>query len=553
MMVNIADKTIYQIYLRSFYDSNGDGMGDIPGITAKLDYLEKLGVDLIWINPFYPSPQNDNGYDISDYTGVDPRFGTMEDFDVLICEAKKRSIGIMIDLVLNHTSTEHEWFQQALRENPKYRDFYYFKKGKGAKKELPPTNWESKFGGSAWEKLPSSDDFYLHLFDVTQADLNWSNPEVREALYQVVNFWVKKGVEGLRLDVLNLISKPDKMEDDFIGDGRRFYTDGPHIHEYLKELHAKTFGKKGLVTVGEMSSTSIANSIRYSNPVEKELSMVFHFHHLKVDYKDGEKWQLDQVRFAELKELFHTWQVDMARGNGWDALFWNNHDQPRALGRFTSDQPEFHYQAATLLAATIHLMRGTPYIYMGEEIGMINPRFDHIESYSDIETINHYRLLQEEGLSERETMKVIQARSRDNSRIPMQWENDDKAGFTTGTPLYPVSDSVSWINVRDALQDPNSIFYFYKKLIELRKTHSVIQVGNYTPYFVDEERVISYLRENEEATLLAVHYYGEEPYKLELPEAFLQGEILLSNVKRNQLAKHISLAPYETLAVLLPK
>ncbi|EUJ27391.1 alpha,alpha-phosphotrehalase [Listeria floridensis FSL S10-1187] len=551
-MERMAEKTIYQIYLRSFYDSNGDGFGDIPGITAKLDYFEKLGVDMLWLNPFYPSPQHDNGYDISDYTGVDPRFGTMTDFEELVHEAKKRSIGIMIDLVLNHTSTDHIWFQKALAGDSKYRDFYYFKKGRG-KNCLPPTNWTSKFGGPAWERLPNSDEYYMHLYDVTQADLNWENPEVREALYQVVRFWIDKGVEGFRLDVLNVISKPDTLQDDFIGDGRRFYTDGPHIHEYLKELNTKTFGPEHLLTVGEMSSTSIASSIRYSNPAEKELSMVFHFHHLKVDYKDGEKWRLDQVRFGELKELFHTWQVEMTRGNGWDALFWNNHDQPRALGRFTSDKEEYHYAAATLLASTIHLMRGTPYLYMGEEIGMINPRFSTIESYSDIETINHYKLLQQEGLSEQETMAIIMERSRDNSRIPMQWTSGKNAGFTTGTPLYPVSDSKAWINVEAALKDKSSIFYFYQRLIELRKKHRVIQTGNYTPFLLEEDRIISYLREDETDSLLAVHYYGEEEHEITLPEVFLNGKILISNVGRDQIGKRITLKPYETLAILLTK
>ncbi|KMT60921.1 putative alpha,alpha-phosphotrehalase [Listeria fleischmannii 1991] len=546
-----AEKTIYQIYLRSFYDSNQDGIGDIPGITAKLDYIEQLGVDMIWINPFYPSPQNDNGYDISNYTDIDPRFGTMQDFELLVAESSARNIGIMIDLVLNHTSTEHDWFQKALSGDPFYRDFYYFRQGK--KDGSPPTNWESKFGGSAWEKLPDSDDYYLHLFDVTQADLNWENPHVREALYDVVRFWMEKGVTGFRLDVLNLISKPDKLEDDFIGDGRRFYTDGPKIHSYLKELHAETFGQSNLITVGEMSSTTIQNSIKYSNPLEKEVSMVFHFHHLKVDYKNGEKWRLDNVRFDELKDIFHTWQVAMADGNGWDALFFNNHDQPRALGRFTSDKKEYHYKAATMLAATIHLMRGTPYIYMGEEIGMINPRFSSIEKYNDIESINHYQLLQEEGFSEKETIKIIQERSRDNSRIPMQWDSTPQAGFTKGESQYPISESKSWINVKESLKQPNSIFAFYQKLIKLRKAMPVIQNGSYQPALLNEENVIAYVREDEQHALLAIHSYSPSDKTITIPENFQNGDILVSNVARNQLTAETQLEAYETLTICITK
>ncbi|WP_069358567.1 alpha,alpha-phosphotrehalase, partial [Listeria seeligeri] len=427
-MTTFAQKTIYQVYPKSFFDTNGDGIGDIPGITAKLDYLQKLGIEMIWINPFYPSPQNDNGYDISNYTAVDPLFGTMDDVSTLIREGKKRNIGIMIDLVLNHTSTEHPWFQKALAGDPFYRDFYFFREGKTD--GTPPTNWESKFGGNAWEKLPDSTEYYLHLYDVTQADLNWANPNVRNALYDVVNFWIDKGVEGFRLDVLNVISKPKFLEDDFEGDGRRFYTDGPNIHTYLKELRERTFGEKPIITVGEMSSTDIANCVRYSNPEEKELSMVFHFHHLKVDYPNGEKWRLGEMNLATLKSIFHTWQVAMSEENGWDALFWNNHDQPRALGRFVSDAPEHSYHAATLLAATTHFMRGTPFVYMGEEIGMMNPKFPAINDYVDIETLNHFDILQQQGFSEREVMAIIKERSRDNSRTPMQWDNTENAGFT---------------------------------------------------------------------------------------------------------------------------
>ncbi|MBC1789404.1 alpha,alpha-phosphotrehalase [Listeria seeligeri] len=547
-MTTFAQKTIYQVYPKSFFDTDGDGIGDIPGITANLDYLQKLGVEMIWINPFYPSPQNDNGYDIADYTAVDPLFGTMDDVSTLIREGKKRNIGIMIDLVLNHTSTEHPWFQKALAGDPFYRDFYFFREGK--RDGTPPTNWESKFGGNAWEKLPDSTEYYLHLYDVTQADLNWENPNVRDALYDVVNFWIDKGVEGFRLDVLNVISKPTFLEDDFEGDGRRFYTDGPKIHTYLKKLHERTFGEKPIITVGEMSSTDIANCVRYSNPEEKELSMVFHFHHLKVDYPNGEKWRLGEMNFANLKSIFHTWQVAMSEENGWDALFWNNHDQPRALGRFVSDAPEHNYHAATLLAATTHFMRGTPFVYMGEEIGMMNPKFPTINDYVDIETLNHFDILQQQGFSEREVMAIIKERSRDNSRTPMQWDNTENAGFTTGKPWLKVAGNANEINVQQALQTKTSIFYFYQKLIALRKEYPVIQNGDYKPALTDEASIIAYTRSLEDSKLLSIHNFASEKQILTLPSEFSNAKILLSNYQRKELHSTIELSPYETLTLL---
>ncbi|MBF2399371.1 alpha,alpha-phosphotrehalase [Listeria marthii] len=547
-MTKFAQKTIYQVYPRSFYDTTGNGTGDIPGITAKLDYLQKLGIEMIWLNPFYPSPQNDNGYDIADYTAVDPLFGTMDDVTTLINEAKKRNIGIMIDLVLNHTSTEHPWFKKALAGDPFYRDFYYFRQAKAD--GSPPTNWESKFGGSAWEKLPDSSEYYMHLYDITQADLDWANPNVREALFDVVNFWIEKGVEGFRLDVLNVIAKPKFLEDDFEGDGRRFYTDGPGIHTYLKELNERTFGDKPIITVGEMSSTDIDNCIRYSKPDEKELSMVFHFHHLKVDYPNGEKWRLADVNFANLKAIFHTWQVAMSEENGWDALFWNNHDQPRALGRFATDQPEHYYHSATLLGATIHFMRGTPFVYMGEEIGMMNPKFETIDDYVDVETLNHFDILQKNGLSEQEVMEVIKERSRDNSRTPMQWDDSENAGFTTGTPWIKVADNANEINVQTALSDKSSIFYFYQKLIALRKEHPVIQTGDYTPYLTEEDSIIAYKRSNATTSLLAIHHFGSTAKKIQLPTEFLNASVLLSNYGRQAISSEIELAPYETLTLI---
>ena len=401
-MKDFKKSTIYQIYPKSFYDTNGDGIGDLKGVIEKLDYLKNLGVDYIWLTPFYPSPQVDNGYDISDYYSIDPSFGTLEDFEKLVEEAKARNIYIMLDMVLNHTSIEHNWFKKALDGEKKYKDFYIFKE---AENNEPPTNWESKFGGTAWEHVEKFDEYYLHLFDRTQADLNWENKEVRKEIYDIVNFWIEKGVKGLRFDVINLISKPEKYENDLDGDGRKFYTDGPKIHEYLKELNENTYGNSDdIITVGEMSSTTLENCIRYSNPEEKELSMVFNFHHLKVDYYNGDKWTIMNFDFKKLKEIFKNWQENIQDANGWNALFWCNHDQPRVVSRFGNDK-KYLKESAKMLATTIHMMRGTPYIYQGEEFGMTNPYFESIEQYRDVESINYYNISKSQGKAEEEILE----------------------------------------------------------------------------------------------------------------------------------------------------
>ena len=372
-MTDFKNKVVYQIYTKSFRDSNGDGLGDIRGVIEKLDYLEELGVDYLWMTPFFKSPLHDNGYDIADYRSIDPVFGTMEDVEELIAQAEERGIGLMFDMVFNHTSTEHEWFRRALAGEKKYQDYYIFRDGAP---DEPPTNWVSKFGGSAWAYVPELQKWYLHLFDRTQADLNWDNPQVREELKEVLRFWKGKGVKGFRFDVVNLISKPAVLQDDSSGDGRRFYTDGPRVHEYLKELAADA-GIGDMVTVGEMSSTSLDNCIRYTNPAEKELSMTFSFHHLKVDYRDGSKWELQPPDLAALKSLLTTWQLEMQAANGWNAVFWCNHDQPRAVSRF-GDDGRYWKESAKMLATCIHLLRGTPYIFQGEELGMTNAGYTHI-------------------------------------------------------------------------------------------------------------------------------------------------------------------------------
>ena len=423
-MTDFSNKVVYQIYPKSFRDTNGDGIGDIPGVMEKLDYLQDLGVDYLWLTPFFASPQRDNGYDVADYRKINPMFGTMEDVENLISESKKRGIGLMLDMVFNHTSTEHEWFQKALAGDEKYQNYYIFREGTA---DQCPTNWQSKFGGTAWEYVPELGKWYLHLFDVTQADLNWDNPEVREELKEILRFWKEKGIRAFRFDVINLISKPEKMEDDFEGDGRRFYSDGPHIHEYLKEMVRDT-GIEDFVTVGEMSSTSVEHCIRYSSPKEKELSMCFSFHHLKVDYKNGDKWALMEPDYRALKSLFEEWQMKMQTGNGWNALFWCNHDQPRIVSRM-GNETTYWKESAKMLAGMIHLMRGTPYIYQGEEIGMLNAHYPSIDQYRDVESLNYYQILIRQGKSEKEALEILSARSRDNSRTPMQWNDEKYCGF----------------------------------------------------------------------------------------------------------------------------
>ena len=386
-MNDFKDKVVYQIYPKSFMDSNGDGFGDLKGVTAKLDYLADLGVDYLWLTPFFPSPQRDNGYDVADYRAVDPRYGTMENLEELIREADRRGIGLMLDMVFNHTSTEHEWFKKALAGDKKYQDYYIFKDGTP---DCYPTNWVSKFGGPAWEYVPCLGKWYLHLYDVMQADLNWENPAVREEMADILRFWKAKGIKGFRFDVINVISKPKFYEDDYEGDGRRFYTDGRNVHKYLKELVAAG-GIDGMITVGEMSSTTLENCIGYTAEGNHELTMCFNFHHLKVDYKDGQKWELREPDYLAMKKLFQTWQEGMQAHGGWNALFWCNHDQPRAVSRFGSDTT-YWKESAKMLAVATHFMRGTPYIYQGEELGMTNPHFTKIEQYRDRgRDAEHYR------------------------------------------------------------------------------------------------------------------------------------------------------------------
>ena len=531
-----SDKIVYQIYPKSFSDSDGDGIGDLQGIINRLDYLENLGVDMIWITPFFISPQNDNGYDVADYLKIDPLFGDMSTFDLLLSEAKKRNIELMLDMVLNHSSTKHEWFQKALKGKKKYIDYYFFKE--------EPVNWQSKFGGNAFEYVEDLKLYYLHLFDKTQADLNWENPEVFKELCHIVNFWLDKGVTGLRFDVVNLVSKPDVFEDDFEGDGRKFYTDGPRIHEHLHNLNKHTFGKHPeVLTVGEMSSTSIENGVKYADPTREELSTIFNFHHLKVDYENNQKWHPKPFDFIELKEILSTWQLATQEKNALLALFLNNHDQPRSVSRFTGTT-EFHEERAKMLAAAVQLMRGIVYIYQGEEIGLPNADFKDISSYRDIESLNTYRLLK--GTDE-EKLEILSKHSRDNGRTPMPWNDSKFYGFSTKEPWVPFSESSKLTTVEENLNNKESIFNFYKKVISLKKELSVLSSGTIEFKELDHQQLFIYERKLNGEKTLHIHNFYESKVKYKF--SYDIGMILLSNYDRIKVGKNLVLDAFEVLVI----
>ncbi|KYG93863.1 alpha,alpha-phosphotrehalase [Paenibacillus jamilae] len=547
---------VYQVYPKSFNDTTGKGTGDIRGLTQKLDYLKKLGVDIVWLQPVYVSPQRDNGYDVADYCQINPDYGTMQDFEELSEGIRARGMYLMIDIVVNHSSTEHAWFQEArLSKDSEYRDYYIWRDP--ALDGGPPNNWVSKFGGPAWQYDEATGQYFLTLFDKTQADLNWENPKVRQEVVNLLEFWAEKGVSGFRLDVINLISKDQQFSNDdgstVPGDGRKYYTDGPHVHEYIHELHEKVFAKQNSVTVGEMSSTSLEHCIRYSNPERKELSMTFNFHHLKVDYPNGQKWELMPYDFEMLKKLFSDWQTGMQQGGGWSALFFNNHDQPRAISRFLDDG-QYHAESAKLLATTLHGLQGTPYIFQGEEIGMANPQWADIEEFRDVESLNMYRILQEQGKSAEEALNIIRERSRDNSRTPMQWDGTRNAGFTTGTPWIKVDERYPQINVQAQLEDPNSIYHHYRKLIHLRKTVQVITDGNYQRLDEAHPQVYAYQRSNEEETLIVISNFSGQDAQFRIPDSFYSrlinqaldaAELLIGNTQHApELKQVISLTPY---------
>lgn len=545
---------VYQIYPKSFQDTTGNGVGDIQGIIKRLDYLKELGVDVLWLTPIYASPQKDNGYDISDYYSIHHEYGTMEDFDQLLKEAHQKGLKVIMDIVVNHTSTEHEWFKQAAssKDNP-YRDFYIWKDGKEDGSE--PTNWQSKFGGNAWQYDEKTGQYYLHLFDITQADLNWENEKLRNEVYKMMQFWFEKGVDGFRLDVINLISKNQDFPDDdgsaAPGDGRKFYTDGPRVHEFIHEMNQEVFSKYDSMTVGEMSSTTLEHCVKFTKPERNELSMTFNFHHLKVDYPDGEKWEIGEMDFQALKQILSKWQVGMNEGGGWNALFWCNHDQPRIVSRYGNDG-EFHKESAKMLATTIHMMQGTPYIYQGEEFGMTDPKFTSIDQYRDVESLNMYNILQANGKSEEEILEILRRKSRDNSRTPVQWNGEKNAGFTDGTPWIETARNYRELNAENALKDKESIFYHYQKLIQLRKEYNIITDGDYELLAPEDDKIFAYLRSTDKEKLLVVNNFYEEEVTFTLPEHIdwtgLTGTILLSNYPdSDSMRESIKLRAYESI------
>lgn len=527
---------VYQIYPRSFKDSNGDGIGDIKGIIEKLDYLKELGIDVIWLSPVYKSPNDDNGYDISDYCDIMDEFGTMDDMDNLLKEAKKRGIKIVMDLVVNHTSDEHKWFIEARKsKDNKYRDYYIWRDAVNGKE---PNGLESCFSGSAWEYDKETNQYYLHLFSKKQPDLNWENENVRKEVYKMMNFWIDKGIGGFRMDVIDLIGKvPDKM----------ITGNGPKLHEYLQEMNKEALRGHDLLTVGETWGATPEIAKLYSNPSRNELSMVFQFEHIELDQVKGkEKWDLKPLNLLDLKKVLSKWQTEL-KDDGWNSLFWNNHDLPRIVSRWGNDK-EYRVESAKMLATLLHGMKGTPYIYQGEEIGMTNIRLKDISEYNDIESINMYNDRISKGYSKEEIMNSIYAKGRDNGRTPIQWDDSKNAGFTTGKPWLAVNENYKDINVAKALKDKDSIFYHYKKLIEIRKNNETIIYGDYKLLCENDENIFAYVRElNKDRILVVCNFYNKEvTFKFE--DEFNSAEILLSNYKDSkETIENLKLRPYEAI------
>lgn len=521
---------VYQIYPKSFQDSNGDGFGDLQGIIKRLDYLETLGINAIWLSPVFKSPQADNGYDISDYRDIDPTFGSLDDMEKLINEAKKHNIRIMMDLVLNHSSNEHRWFKEAKKskDNP-YHDYYIWRDGEEG---VPPSDMKAVFGGSAWEYVPEIGQYYFHQFLPEQPDLNWENPKVRRAIYDMILWWMDKGVGGFRLDVIDQIAKePDK----------RITINGPRLQEYFKELSKETFQKGDLITVGEAWGADTERAKLYSNPDGSEFSMVFQFEHIGLDQKEGgEKWDLAPLPFKKLKKIMAHWQNELYNC-GWNSLFWDNHDLPRIVSRWGNDR-EYRVESAKMLAILLHGMQGTPYIYQGEELGMTNVQYD-IEDYKDCEIINMYHERLEKGYSKDEIMKSIYAKGRDNARTPMQWDDSANAGFTTGTPWIKVNDNYDKINAKSQVDDPDSIFSCYKKLVQLRKDYPVFVDGKFTLLLEDDENIFAYSRKNEENTMLVVCNFFDKEIPMPLAKECEGMEVLISNYK--DTSDMSVLRPYE--------
>ena len=527
---------VYQIYPRSFKDSNGDGIGDIIGIREKLDYLKELGIDVIWLSPVYKSPNDDNGYDISDYYDIMDEFGTMEDMDNLLKEANERGIKILMDLVVNHTSDEHKWFIEAKKsKDNEYRDYYIWRDSVDGNE---PNDLGSTFSGSAWQYDETTGQYYLHLFSKKQPDLNWENGKVRNEVYKMMNFWVDKGIGGFRMDVIDLIGKvPDEM----------ITGNGPKLHEYLQEMNKAALEGKDLLTVGETWGATPDVAKLYSNPERKELSMVFQFEHIGLDQIEGkEKWDVKSLELLDLKKVLSKWQTEL-EGQGWNSLFWNNHDLPRIVSRWGNDK-EYRIESAKMLATLLHGMKGTPYIYQGEELGMTNVRFDDINDYNDIESLNMYKDRLSKGYSHNEIMESIYAKGRDNARTPMQWDDSENAGFTTGTPWLAVNKNYDKINAKQCLQDENSIFNHYKKLIDIRKNNDTIIYGDYKLLCEDDENIFAYVRELNGDKILVVCNFYDKDVEFKFEGDFNYSKVLLSNYNdSSKMIEKLKLRPYEAV------
>ena len=546
------ESVVYQIYPKSFKDSNGDGVGDIRGIIQKLDYLKELGVNVLWISPMLESPQDDNGYDISDYRRIYKEYGTMEDYEELLSEAHKRDIRILMDLVVNHTSDEHNWFIESRKskDNP-YRDYYIWKDPVNGKE---PNNWGGAFGGSAWEYDPQTQMYYLHLFSKKQPDLNWENEKVRQEVYDMMTFWCEKGIDGFRMDVISMISKdqtfPDgEMNNSLYGDFGPYCVHGPRVHEFLQEMNREVLSRYDIMTVGETSGVTIEEAQKYAGEAGKELNMVFQFEHVDNGSGDYGKWTTEKYDFKEFKRIMIKWQEEL-QGKAWNSLFLGNHDQPRSVSRFGNDNPAYRETSAKMLATCLHMMQGTPYVYQGEELGMTNVYFDKLEDYRDIESINFFTELTEAGLMTPEyMMKCLMLRSRDNARTPMQWDDSAQAGFTDGAPWIKVNPNYKEINAAQQLEDPNSIFYYYQKLIRLRKEKDIIVYGGFEPLYRDDEQIFAYIRRQEQEKLLTVCNFSDKNAEMDIPEEFKGAECQITNLDRTVFESKIVLKPYEAFVL----
>lgn len=543
------NSVIYQIYPRSFADSNGDGIGDLNGITEHLDYIKELGADIIWLSPVYQSPNDDNGYDISDYQEIMKEFGTMEDFDRMLAAMHERGLKLVMDLVVNHTSDEHRWFMESRssRDNA-YRDYYIWKEGKNGE---APNNWGGCFGGPAWEYDEGTDMYYLHCFSKKQPDLNWENEKVRREVFDMMTWWCDKGVDGFRMDVISMISKDPRYPDGVVDNGlygnmSPFVCNGPHVHEYLQEMNREVLSRYDLVTVGEASGVTVEEAKKYANLDNTELNMVFQFEHTDITGGEHGKWTTDRMELGKLRAILNKWQTEL-EGKAWNSLYWDNHDQPRAVSRFGNDAPLYRERSAKMLATCLHMMKGTPYIYQGEEIGMTNAYFKKIEDYRDIESLNAFRDYTEKGLvDEEEMMYCLQAISRDNARTPMQWDDSRCAGFTTGTPWIRVNPNYPMVNVKAALEDPDSVFYYYQKLIRMRKEYEIVVDGIFRGLLNEDENIYAYERTLDGKRMLVACNFSENQVPCDL-FGQEEGEELISNYKFH---KNGILQPYEARVVL---